>query len=115
MPTIVGPHAVENIMSRFCPADTCLKLWDCPVDYQMVENVMSSAITGFKIWKKLSQAERNNFLLKYKEEVTKKQEQIAMAIAYETGKPLWEAKTEVASVIENISMYDRRLASSYSK
>lgn len=104
MPTLVGPHAVENIMSRFCPADTSLKLWDCPVDYQMVENVLSSAIAGYKIWKKLSQEERTNFLLKYKEEVTKNKEPIAMAIAFETGKPLWEAKIEVTSVIENISI-----------
>lgn len=104
LPTLTGPHAVETIISRLCPADLNLKLWDCPVDYQVIDKISESANLGFKTWKKISQNERNNYLKKYQEQVASRQEEIAMAIAYEMGKPLWEAKTEVASVINKIAV-----------
>jgi len=104
LPATTGPHAVENIITRFCPADLSLKLWEAPVDYREVERVTESAIAGFKTWRKLSQQERNNYLKKYQEEVTKRKDEIALAISYEMGKPLWEAKTEVGSVIAKVNV-----------
>ena len=104
LPATTGPLAVENIIKRSCPADLALSLWEAPVDYRDVEKVVESAIEGFKTWKKYSQDSRNSFLKKYQEEVTKRKDEIALAIAYETGKPLWEAKTEVASVIAKVNV-----------
>lgn len=104
LPPTTGPHAVENIIRRFCPADLSLLLWETPVDYRDVERVVESASAGFKTWKKLTQSERNNFLKKYQEETAKRKDEIALAIAYETGKPLWEAKTEAASVTSKVNV-----------
>lgn len=104
LPALTGPHAVETVISRLCPADTNLKLWDCPVDYQAVDKVIQSSVEGFKFWKKISQTDRNNYLCKYQEQIVSRQDEIALAIAYETGKPLWEAKTEVASVINKVAV-----------
>jgi len=102
LPPLTGPHAVETILSRYCPADLSLKLWDCPIDYQIIDKISESSLQGFKVWKKISQTERNNFLRKYQDQISLRQEEIALAIAYEMGKPLWEARTEVASVINKI-------------
>lgn len=104
LPPTTGPHAVENIIKRFCPADLSLQLWEAPVDYRDVERVVESANAGFKTWRKLTPQERNSFLKKYQDEVAKRKDEIALAIAYETGKPLWEAKTEVASVIGKVNV-----------
>ena len=104
LPPTTGPHAVENIIKRSCPADLALLLWEAPVDYRDVDRVVESANAGFKTWKKLTQQERNIFLKKYQEEVAKRKDEIALAIAYETGKPLWEAKTEAASVIGKVNV-----------
>lgn len=104
LPPTTGSHAVENIIKRSCPADLSLQLWETPVDYKDVERVVESANVGFKTWRKLSFQERNNFLKKYQEEVAKRTDEIALAIAYETGKPLWEAKTEAASVINKVNV-----------
>ncbi len=104
LPPTIGPHAVENIINRFCPADLSMSLWETPVDYRDVEKVIDSASAGFKTWKKITQEERNIYLKKYQEEVSKRKDEIAIAISYETGKPLWEAKTEVASVIAKINV-----------
>jgi succinylglutamic semialdehyde dehydrogenase len=104
LPATTGPNAVENIITRYCPADTSLKLWETPIDYRDVDKVIDSANLGFKTWRKLSQEERNNFLRKYQAEVTKRKDDIALAISYEMGKPLWEAKTEAASVITKVTV-----------
>jgi succinylglutamic semialdehyde dehydrogenase len=104
LPATTGPLAVENIIKRNCPADISLKLWEAPVDYRDVEKVIDSANVGFKTWRKLTQAERNDFLKAYQAEVKKRQEEIALAIAYETGKPLWDARTEAASVVAKVNV-----------
>lgn len=104
LPATTGPLAVENIIKRYCPADLSLLLTETPVDYRDVDRVVDSAQAGFKTWKKLSQEERNTYLKRYQEEVSKRKEEIAMAISFEMGKPLWEAKTEVASVIAKVGV-----------
>ena len=104
MPATTGPLAVENIMKRYCPADLSLLLTETPVDYRDVDRVVDSAITGFKTWRKLSQEERNSYLKKYQEQVSLRKDEIALAISYEMGKPLWEAKTEAASVISKVGV-----------
>jgi succinylglutamic semialdehyde dehydrogenase len=104
LPATTGPLAVENIIKRSCPADTSLALWEAPVDYRDVDRVVESSIKGFKIWRKLSQEERNKFLRAYQEEAKKRQDEIALAIAYETGKPLWDSKTEAASVVSKVTV-----------
>lgn len=104
LPATSGPLAVENIIKRFCPADLSLCLWEAPVDYRDVDRVVESAINGFKVWRKLSQEERNNYLRAYQEEVKKRQDEIALAIAYETGKPLWDSKTEAASIVAKVGV-----------
>lgn len=104
LPPTSGPLAVENVIKRFCPADLSLLLWEAPVDYKDVERVVESAQQGFKMWRKLPQSERNTYLKKYQDEVNKRKDEIALAISYEMGKPLWEAKTEVASVIAKVNV-----------
>lgn len=104
LPATTGPLAVENIIKRQCPADLSLSLWETPVDYRDVDRVIESAVTGFKTWRKLTQEKRNDFLKAYQAEVKKRQDEIAIAIAYETGKPLWDSKTEAASIVAKVNV-----------
>src|SRR5690606_23853061 len=53
---------------------------------------------------KLSFEDRANYLKKFQSIVNKRQEDIAFAIAMETGKPLWESKTEASSVSAKVSV-----------
>jgi hypothetical protein len=53
LPPISGPLAVENIIKRFCPADTSMLLSETPIDYKDVDRVIESSKDGFKIWKSL--------------------------------------------------------------
>jgi succinylglutamic semialdehyde dehydrogenase len=41
---------------------------------------------------------------KYQEEVVKRADEIALAIAMDTGKPLWESKTEAAALAGKVNV-----------
>jgi succinylglutamic semialdehyde dehydrogenase len=103
--------AQEKIVKR-SPADLTHLLWEAGVHYDHIDSVISSASKGFETWKKLSFEERIGYLKKYQEIVRLKKEEIAMALALEVGKPLWEARTEAAALDSKVSVtitdsYDR--------
>ena len=87
----------ENI-SKLCPSNTELTLWSAQVTYQNIGSVITSAESGYELWRKTPLKDRINYLLKFKEEVVKRKEEIATAIALETGKPLWESLTEAGAL-----------------
>lgn len=91
-------------VKKFCPANTDLKLWDCFIDYEHVDRVIESSISGFQQWKRLSQEERNNALLNYKKAILEHKEKIAEAISLETGKPFWEALGEAAALASKVDI-----------
>ena len=95
--------AQEKIL-KFCPADLSMKLWEAGTFYDHIEPVVESALKGFESWRKLSFEERISFLKKYQEVVRKRKDEIAMALALEVGKPLWEAKTEAAALDSKVSV-----------
>ena len=94
----------DELITKHCPGDLSNKLWEVGVNYSHVEKVVESAQEGFKTWRKLKHSERAEFLNKFKEVAEKKKDEIAMAIALETGKPLWEAKTEAGAVAAKVGV-----------
>src|SRR6478735_11966690 len=81
--------ANETIL-KTCPGEIGLKLWEAGVYYDHIEKVIESAQKGFSTWRKLSFEERAGYLKKYQEAVRARKDDIAMALALEVGKPLWE-------------------------
>ncbi|MBI2785230.1 MAG: succinylglutamate-semialdehyde dehydrogenase [Legionella longbeachae] len=55
-------------------------------------------------WSTLDFEERANFTKKFAQQIEKKQDQLAHLISLETGKPLWEALTEVSAVIGKVNL-----------
>jgi succinylglutamic semialdehyde dehydrogenase len=96
-------NAQEKILKR-CPGDLSQVLWEAGVYYEHIEAVVQSAQKGFASWKKLSFEERIGYLKKYQELVRAKKDEIAMALALEVGKPLWEAKTEAAALDSKVTV-----------
>ena len=91
-------------ISKTCPGDKSHKLWDALVDYENISKVIESSENGFQIWRKTSFEERINCLKKFQEIATSKKEQIATAIALETGKPLWESRTEAGAIAAKVGV-----------
>ena len=98
-------QATENTFwERECPADIDMTLWKVPLDYGPIESVIASSLKGFNQWRRTELSERIEFLKSYQKQLIAKQDLIAEAIALETGKPLWESKTEAASVIKKVDV-----------
>lgn len=95
--------AQESILKK-CPAELTLKLWEAGVFYDHVDAVIDSAQKGFESWRKISFEDRIVFLKRYQEIVRAKKEEIAVALAIEVGKPLWEARTEAAALDSKVTV-----------
>lgn len=96
-------QANEKILKR-CPADLSRVLWEAGIFHNHIDAVIDSAVKGFEVWRKTSIEERINCLRKYQEAVRARKDEIAMALALEVGKPLWEAKTEAASLDSKVTV-----------
>ena len=69
-----------------------------------VEQAVKAARAAFVDWKKLSYSERETYILAFAEEVKANSEEIAQIIAKETGKPIWETRTEAGAVAGKIAI-----------
>lgn len=99
-----APGSAQEKILKKCPADLSVTLWEAGVFYDHVEAVIDSAQKGFESWRKLSFEERISYLKRYQEVVRKKKDDIALALALEVGKPLWEAKTEASALDSKVSV-----------
>ncbi len=94
----------DEIITKYSPADLSVKLWDATVHLDHIEAVIVSAQTGFEGWRKISFADRVTYLKKYQEAVRAKKNEIATALAWEVGKPYWEALTEAQALDSKVSV-----------
>ncbi|MFA0079123.1 succinylglutamate-semialdehyde dehydrogenase [Vibrio artabrorum] len=69
-----------------------------------VESAVTAAREAFLVWKKLSFTEREAIVLNFAEKVKENSEEIAQIIAKETGKPIWETRTEAGAMAGKIAI-----------
>lgn len=77
-----------------------------------IAEAVAAARAAFSGWAARPYAERHAIIQKFKEIVEKAKEELAVLIAKETGKALWDARSEVAAVVAKITYaseaYDER-------
>ena len=69
-----------------------------------VDEAMKAARSSAFDWAQLSFQAREKIILRFAELVVEKKEELAEAIALETGKPLWETRTEAAGMAGKIGL-----------
>lgn len=69
-----------------------------------VAAAVAAAGEALTSWRLLGFAEREAFVIRFKEVLQQRQEELSLAIHEETGKPLWESKTEVATMIGKVGL-----------
>lgn len=67
-------------------------------------HAVAAARRAFPGWAQLSNAERIDHLHGFAAVLSQRAESLAVAIGEETGKPLWEARTEVTSMIAKVEI-----------
>jgi succinylglutamic semialdehyde dehydrogenase len=73
-------------------------------DFSAVDTGLQNARRAFAHWAMMPQGARMEIITRYRDTVLEKAEEFARVIANETGKPLWEARTEVASVAAKVDI-----------
>ena len=71
-----------------------------------VKAAVAAAHAAFPAWAALGYSERYAVIKRFKEIVEAKKEDIALLIAQETGKALWDARSEAAAVISKLGFAD---------
>ena len=69
-----------------------------------VDSAISAARNAFTQWGSLTVTERLVFIQAYEQQLKDHQNELALAIAQETGKPMWESKTEAAAMVGKIAL-----------
>ncbi|GHE21835.1 succinylglutamate-semialdehyde dehydrogenase [Halomonas urumqiensis] len=73
-------------------------------DDAQVTAAVAAARGAFPAWARTSFAERQALVERFREVLERHREDLAHAIAGETGKPLWEARTEVGAMIGKVAL-----------
>lgn len=76
-----------------------------PFSYEHVHEAVSAAKHGFGSWHKLKPSERQATIIRYRNLLKQKGEDLAKHISFEIGKPLWESRQEVADCITLIDYF----------
>ncbi|WP_371186967.1 succinylglutamate-semialdehyde dehydrogenase [Thalassotalea maritima] len=71
---------------------------------EQVEQAITSARKAFESWGVLEVEERLDVVNRFMQVLTDNKEEMAIAIARETGKPLWETRTEAGAMIGKINI-----------
>lgn len=92
------------MMKSYNPANGEL-VWEGIADSSNeIANKIVQGSKAFSSWSTKSIEERIEFLTRYENELKKNKDNLALAISKETGKPLWESKTEVDAMISKIPL-----------
>jgi len=84
------------------------ELWRAPVG--TIDDLVERARRAWSTWAALSLANRIELCRRFANEVRKEQDTFADLIARETGRPLWEARTEVEAVVARVEIAVRGYA-----
>jgi succinylglutamic semialdehyde dehydrogenase len=97
------PASGEQMVST-CPVDDSIVWEGRAATVSEVDQAFAAARAAFPKWWDSGAERRIEACQKFAERVTQNGEQLAVLIASETGKPLWEARTEVATVAGKINL-----------
>ena len=89
--------------TRRSPSDDSLVWQGNWATVEQVDAAIDAAKMAFPAWSETSLEERMALCKKFAEIVSERKDELAQLIAIENGKPLWEAKTEVAASIAKVA------------
>lgn len=103
---LIGDQWVRGIGDAFerrTPAGDRVVCEGYQASIEQVDSAIQSAKRAFASWSELPLDDRFAVVRRFADVLTEKKEQLARLITIEVGKPLWEARTEVAAAIGKVS------------
>ena len=100
LPPTTGPNCTEIFIEKKCPANLNDSLWSAPVDYQHINPLIESTISGHRQWKNFHINQKTELLNSFLTNLKAEQEQIVTSISLDTGKPQWDSRDEFNSTVQ---------------
>ena len=95
---------VEGECNKTSPADLKDNIGTFRYSFHSVDKAVDAARKAFKNWQLTPFEEKKNLLLKFKSLLEKNHDRLEDIICREVGKPLWETKTEIKSMVNKIDI-----------
>jgi succinylglutamic semialdehyde dehydrogenase len=74
---------------------------------EQVDTAVKAAREAYYTWTDLTFEQRLDVVKKFSEQLTENKEELAKAIALETGKPLWETRTEAGAMVGKVGISEK--------
>ncbi len=100
----IRPSRPDSEWSNKSPADLKDEVIKIEAELDHADQAVAAAKKAFASWSALKQEDRNQYLNRLKEIFSAHTEEMATLISRETGKPLWETKTEAAALANKIDI-----------
>ena len=104
---LIGGVWADGEAERFAKLDpvTGETLWRAnAASPAQVEQAVAAARDAFPSWARRSVEERQALIERFRDKLEGNREALAECIAHETGKPLWEARTEIGAMIGKVAI-----------
>jgi succinylglutamic semialdehyde dehydrogenase len=98
------PRDPQSSWKLASPADSKDLIGEFLSSSQEIDDCIDSAYRAYKKWRKVSPQERFQFLKKYQSALRDSEELLLKTISRETGKPFWESKSEVQTMINKVDI-----------
>lgn len=86
------------------PGDFSDELGKFPYSYSAVAEAVGAARKAFPAWRRKTVSERAELLKRYQGILKRREDELAEILAREVGKPLWESKSEVATMVNKVDV-----------
>lgn len=103
--SFVKPEVVDGYINAVNPGDRSDALGRFPFSGRDVDDAVEAAGRGFRAWRRVGLMERAAAVRRFRDHLSNHQEPLARLVSRETGKPLWEARQEVATSVRAIDLY----------
>lgn len=103
--SFIKPEQVDGYINGVNPGDRADVLGRFPFSLRSLEDAVEAASLGAMKWRRASIMDRAAAVRRFREQLIVHQEALARLLVREVGKPLWEARQEVASAIRAIDLY----------
>jgi len=98
------PEHADGEIAALDPGDTRAPLGEFPFAVSSVDHAIDTARRAWPAWRDADPGARAAALQRFRAALQAEQERLAAVIAREVGKPVWEARTEVAAMLGKIEI-----------
>ena len=100
----VLPEITDGEIKDISPSDLNDVVMRVGFAHDHIDQACQAAKKAYKSWSHLPVEERKSYLMRLKEIFVARAAEMAEIMARDTGKPLWESKTEIQAVINKIDI-----------